>query len=73
MATRYNNRKIILSEQTLPMGKLLSGMIVTFNYSEKGVTDPRPIILFLHHEKKLIVIPFFSPEFMCLYISDDDI
>jgi len=54
LATRYNNRKIILSEQTLPTGKLLSGMIVTFNYSEEGVTDPRPILLFLHHEKKLI-------------------
>ena len=54
MATRYNNRKIILTAQTLPMGKLLSGMIVTFNYSEEGVTDPRPIVLFLHREKKLI-------------------
>jgi len=56
LATRYNNRKIILSEQTLPIGKLLSGMIVTFNYSEEGVTDPRPILLFLHRdsEKKLI-------------------
>ena len=54
MATRYNNRKIILTAQTLPMGKLLSGMIVTFNYSEEGVTDPRPILLFLHREKKLI-------------------
>ena len=51
MATRYNNRKIILTAQTLPMGKLLSGMIVTFNYSEEGVTDPRPILLFLHREK----------------------
>jgi len=56
LATRYNNRKIILSEQTLPTGKLLSGMIVTFNYSVEGVTDPRPILLFLHRdgEKKLI-------------------
>ena len=56
MATRYNNRKIILSEQTLPIGKLLSGMILTFNYTEEGVTDPRPILLFLHRdsEKKLI-------------------
>ena len=54
MATRYNNRKIILTAQTLPMGKLLSGMIITFNYSEEGVTDPRPILLFLHREKKLI-------------------
>ena len=51
MANRYNNRKIILTAQTLPMGKLLSGMIVTFNYSEEGVTDPRPILLFLHREK----------------------
>jgi len=52
LATRYNNRKIILSEQTLPTGKLLPGMIVTFNYSEKGVTDPRPILLFLHRDKE---------------------
>ena len=25
-------------------------MIVTFNYSEQGVTDPRPILLFLHKD-----------------------
>ena len=51
MANRYNNRKIILSQQNLPLGKLLPGMIVTFNYSEKGVTDPRPILLFLHRDR----------------------
>ena len=56
MATRYNNRKIILSQQTIPIGKVLPGMIVTFNYAEAGVTDPRPTFLFLYHdtEKKLI-------------------
>ena len=48
--TRYNNRKIIAREQTLPISKVLPGMIVTFNYSEAGVTDPRPILLFLHRE-----------------------
>ena len=52
MATRYNNRKLIESQQNLPLGKLLPGMIVTFNYSEKGVTDPRPILLFLHRDRK---------------------
>ena len=52
MASRYNNRKIILSEQTLPVGKLLPGMIVTFNYSESGVTDPRPVLLFLHRDRE---------------------
>ena len=26
-------------------------MIITFNYSEQGVTDPRPLLLFLHHNK----------------------
>ena len=52
MANRYNNRKIILSQQNLPLGKLLPGMIVTFNYSEKGVTDPRPILLFLHRDRE---------------------
>ena len=29
-------------------------MIVTFNYSEEGVTDPRPILLFLHREATTI-------------------
>ena len=51
MATRYNNHKIIENRQTLPVGKLLPGMIITFNYSEQGVTDPRPLLLFLHHNK----------------------
>ena len=51
MATRYNNRKIISDRQTLPIGKILPGMIITFNYSEQGVTDPRPLLLFLHHNK----------------------
>ena len=27
-------------------------MIVIFNYAEEGVTDPRPILLFLHRESK---------------------
>ena len=49
---RYNNRNIIKSQQNLPLGKLLPGMIVTFNYSEEGVTDPRPILLFLHRDKE---------------------
>lgn len=48
MARRYNNRRIVKSIQTISFGRLLPGMIVTFNYSESGVTDPRPILLFLH-------------------------
>ena len=52
MATRYNNRKIISTYQTLPVNKILPGMIITFNYSEKGVTDPRPILLFLYRDRK---------------------
>jgi hypothetical protein len=51
LARRYNNRKIIDTQQTLPLGKILPGMIVTFNYSEQGVTDPRPLLLFLHYNK----------------------
>ena len=29
-------------------------MIITFNYSEQAVTDPKPILLFLHNENKLL-------------------
>ena len=52
MARRYNNRRIIKSFQTVPPRRLLPGMIVTFNYSEVGVMDPRPILLFLHQNSK---------------------
>ena len=51
--TRYNNRRIIKTLQTLPVNKILPGMIVTFNYSEEGVTDPRPILLFVHRDTKI--------------------
>ena len=34
------------------MGRLLPGMIITFNYSEKSVMDPRPILLYLNTDKK---------------------
>lgn len=52
MANRYSNRRIIKSFQTVPPRRLLPGMIVTFNYSEQGVMDPRPILLFLHKNDK---------------------
>jgi len=54
LATRYNNRKILKSAQTVPIGKLLPGMILTFNYSEKGVKDPRPILLFLYNNNSIL-------------------
>jgi hypothetical protein len=34
------------------MGRLLPGMIITFNYSEKSVMDPRPILLYLNTDKQ---------------------
>ncbi len=49
MAKRYNNKKIIKFTQTIGAGRLLPGMIITFNYSEQGVMDPRPILLFLNN------------------------
>ena len=52
MARRYNNRRIIKSFQTVPSRRLIPGMIVTFNYSESGIMDPRPILLFLHQDNK---------------------
>ena len=52
MSRRYNNRRIIKSEQKVTTGKLLPGMILTFNYSEQGVIDPRPILLFLHKDTR---------------------
>ena len=48
MARRYNNKRIIKSIQTVPPRRLLPGMIVTFNYSEQEVMDPRPILLYLN-------------------------
>ena len=56
MARRYNNRRIIKSIQTINPGRLIPGMIITFNYSEQKVMDPRPILLFLNQnmERKTI-------------------
>jgi len=48
LARRYNNKRIIKSFQTIPPRRLLPGMIVTFNYSEQNVMDPRPILLYLN-------------------------
>ena len=56
MANRYNNRKIVKIGQKVAVGKLLPGMILTFNYSEKAVKDPRPILLFLHNNTKINVL-----------------
>ena len=52
MASRYNNKRIVKSFQTIGQGRLLPGMIITFNYSEPGVMDPRPILLYLNTDKK---------------------
>ena len=54
MSTRYNNRRIIRGGQKIAPGKLLPGMILTFNYSEKGVKDPRPILLFLYNNNNIL-------------------
>ena len=51
MATRYNNKRIVKSIQTIGVGRLIPGMILTFNYSEQGVKDPRPILLYLNTNK----------------------
>jgi len=48
LANRYNNRRIVKSIQTINPTRLIPGMILTFNYSEKGVTDPRPILLYIN-------------------------
>jgi len=48
LAKRYNNKRIIKSFQTVPPRRLLPGMIITFNYSEQSVMDPRPILLYLN-------------------------
>ena len=52
MANRYNNKRIVKSIQTIGVGRLLPGMILTFNYSEQGVKDPRPILLYLNTNKE---------------------
>ncbi len=52
LASRYNNKRIVKSIQTIGVGRLLPGMILTFNYSEQGVMDPRPILLYLNTDKE---------------------
>jgi hypothetical protein len=54
LSTRYNNRRIIRGGQKIAPGKLLPGMVLTFNYSEKAVKDPRPILLFLYNNNNVL-------------------
>ena len=54
MSTRFNNRRIIRGGQKIAPGKLLPGMVLTFNYSEKAVTDPTPILLFLYNNNNVL-------------------
>ena len=54
MSTRYNNRRIIRGGQKIAPGKLLPGMVLTFNYSEKAVKDPRHILLFLYNNNNVL-------------------
>ena len=54
MSTRCNNRRIVKGGQKIAPGKLLPGMVLTFNYSEKGVRDPRPILLFLYNNNNVL-------------------
>ena len=54
MSTRYNNRRIVKGGQKIAPGKLLPGMVLTFNYSEKAVKDPRPILLFLYNNNNVL-------------------
>ena len=64
MSTRYNNRRIIRGGQKIAPGKLLPGMVLTFNYSEKAVKDPRPILLFLYNNNNVlegIYINYLNP------------
>ena len=64
MARRYNNRRIIKSVQTINPGRLIPGMIVTFNYSEQGVMDPRPILLYLNTNPKTKTIEGLNMNYL---------
>tara|TARA_A100001011_G_scaffold354986_1_gene397850 strand:+ start:898 stop:1356 length:459 start_codon:yes stop_codon:yes gene_type:complete len=64
LANRYNNRKIVKIGQKVAVGKLLPGMILTFNYSEKNVKDPRPILLFLHNNPKINVLEGINVNYL---------
>jgi len=66
LSRRYNNRRIIKSFQTIAPGKLLPGMILTFNYSEVGVTDPRPILSYLYTNRKNKIIEGINMNYLSM-------
>ena len=48
---KISHERRIQSEKTISKNKLAPGMMITFNYSSKGIYDKTPFVLFLYEDK----------------------
>lgn len=51
---KISHHRRILHEQTLQEAYILPGMILRFNYDQKGVYDRRPLFFFMYRDAKTI-------------------
>ena len=56
MPKKINHYRRILSKKVISRSELIPGMIIEFRYSSRNRFDPKPLILFLYHDRKLDLI-----------------
>ena len=52
MLARHNHKSKIKDSQLVSLKAVIPGMIVSFNYEGKKVSDKKPLIFFLHFDRK---------------------
>ena len=56
MPKKINHYRRILSKKVISRSELIPGMVIEFRYNSRNGFDPKPLILFLYHDKKLDLI-----------------
>ena len=68
MPKKINHYRRILSRKVLSRSELIPGMVIEFRYGSRNKFDPKPLILFLYHDKATDLI--HGINFNYLYETD---
>ena len=68
MPKKLNHHRRILSKKVISRSELIPGMVLEFRYDSKNKFDPKPLVLFLYHDKAVDLI--HGINFNYLYETD---
>ena len=68
MPKKLNHHRRILSKKVISRSELIPGMVLEFRYDSKNKFDPKPLVLFLYHDKAVDLI--HGINFNYLYEQD---